>query len=136
MDKDNFKSLVKYEKWVVWLLGIDLFYRFFIGGFYYANIPALSVFRFMFIFVIAGRLFKLIDIANQKLNASWCKQTGWWKFGAIFFQYPIAPIFMYLVANHYKGTKEQKSTLQGYAITCTVLVIFIYVSLFLVLSNG
>lgn len=134
--QDVFNLLIKYEKWVVGLLGINFLCRcFLIGEFYYEMIPELEIIRFGFIFIIAQFLFKLIDITKQNLNQSWCKKTGWWNLGAIIFQYLVAPIWMHLIAHNFNGKEEQKSTLLGYAITCDVLVGLIYAHLLITLER-
>lgn len=126
-EPDNFNLLVKYEKWVVWLFAINFLYRLIVGQFYYWIEPI----RYVFIFLIIYFLFKLIDVAKKHFKSSWSKKIGLWQLGAVFFQLLIAPIFMHLIAYHFKGKEEQKSVLQGNAIICDVFVVLIIASVFI-----
>lgn len=137
IEQDNFKALVKYEKWILILLGLNLLLRLFVGEFYYYP-GGLGGVRFIFWIAILNYLDKLIRTTTEYFKSSWCNKskTVWWRWiGAVLFQYLVAPIWMHLIAYKFNGKQEQKSTLQILATVCDVLVISIYTSLFFILLN-
>ncbi|MCQ2582109.1 MAG: hypothetical protein MJ170_03995 [Alphaproteobacteria bacterium] len=131
MEPDSFNLLIKYEKWVVCLLGLNLLFRIFIGRFYYP-ISIVSVLSWL---LINNYLDNLMRTTKEHFKSSWCKNIVWWRVGIVFLQYIIAPIWMHLIAHNFNGKEEQKSTLLGYAITCDVLVGLIYAHLLITLLN-
>lgn len=134
--QDRFDLLIKYEKWVLCLLCLNLFFRLFLGNFYY--LQPISTVGCLFWLLIIIYLDNLIRTTKEYFKSPWCKNIIWWRVGIVFspLQYIIAPIWMHLIARKFNGQEEQKSRLHGYAITCTVLGILIYAHLFLILNNG
>lgn len=134
--QDTFKLLVRYEKRLVLLFGLSFVLMLFFGKYYYENIPSLRIISTLFWIFGLIYLFDLINTTRQHFRASWCKKRFWWEMAAFFFQYIIAPIWMYLVAHCFNGSDKKKSTLLGYAITCSVFAVLILIHMFSILLKG